>query len=176
MLVTGKGGLTRHADLLKSLGSGDIVSYCVSGEPTVEDAESAVDIAKRNGCDGVLSIGGGSAIDLGKVVAALATNLNTTYSSQTTPTTVYTYMEVVGEGKAIEKKPLPHIAVPTTSGTGAEATKNAVLKSMKHGRKASIRHDWMLPNIAIIDPMLTTTCPPDVTGISQLLNNAIPYY
>ena len=174
MLVTGKGGLTRHADLLKSLGSGAIASYCVSGEPTVEDAESAVDIAKRNGCDGVLSIGGGSAIDLAKVVAALTTNLNTVHSSSpATPTTVYMYMEVVGEGKSIEKKPLPHIAVPTTSGTGAEATKNAVLKSVKHGRKASIRHDWMLPNIAIIDPMLTTTCPPDVTGISHLPSNVI---
>jgi len=117
MLVTGKGGLVRYNGLLSSLMGGPTASYCVSGEPTVEDAIAAVEIAKKNNCDGILSVGGGSAIDLGKVVAALSTNLNTMHSSSSSsPSTVYTYMEVVGEGKSIEQKPLPHIAVPTTSG------------------------------------------------------------
>jgi Iron-containing alcohol dehydrogenase len=96
--------------------------------------------------------GGGSALDLGKAVAALMTNTGD----------VFEYLEIIGKGMPIEKLPMPHIAVPTTSGTGSECTKNAVLKSLSHGRKASMRHDSMLPTIAIIDPCLSVSCPQQV--------------
>ena len=75
---------------------------------------------------------------------------------------VYDYMEVVGKGLSIKNKPVPLIAVPTTSGTGSECTKNAVLKSTEHGKKASMRHDTMLPSIAVIDPCLSVSCPQQV--------------
>ena len=91
-------------------------------------------------------------MDLGKAVAALMSN----------PGDVLDYLEIVGKGQPITVKPIPLIAVPTTSGTGSEVTKNAVLKSEEHGRKASMRHDSMLPLIAIIDPCLSLTCPQQV--------------
>jgi hypothetical protein len=91
-------------------------------------------------------------LDLGKAVAALMTNNGD----------VFEYLEIIGKGMPIEKLPMPHIAVPTTSGTGSECTKNAVLKSLSHGRKASMRHDSMLPTIAIIDPCLSVSCPQQV--------------
>jgi Iron-containing alcohol dehydrogenase len=91
-------------------------------------------------------------LDLGKAVAALMTNTGD----------VYDYLEIVGKGLPITNKPVPLIAVPTTSGTGSECTKNAVLKSSEHGRKASMRHDSMLPAIAVIDPCLSVSCPQQV--------------
>jgi len=156
-IVTGKGGIDRlQSSLLTPAGvvSKEGEMYCVSGEPTVEDARTATLKALTAGCDGVLSIGGGSAMDLGKAVAALMTNKGD----------IFDYLEVVGKGQAIRELPAPLICVPTTSGTGSEVTKNAVLKSVEHGRKASMRHDTMLPLIAIIDPSLTITCPRQVTA------------
>ena len=78
--------------------------FAIGGEPTVADAKQATDKALKAGCDGVLSVGGGSALDLGKAVAALMTNHGD----------VYDYMEVVGKGQPIQNTPLPSIAVPTT--------------------------------------------------------------
>ena len=102
-------------------------------------------------------------MDLGKAVAALMSN----------PGDVLDYLEIVGKGQPITVKPIPLIAVPTTSGTGSEVTKNAVLKSEEHGRKASMRHDSMLPLIAIIDPCLSLTCPQQVcTCLSLDLNTS----
>jgi alcohol dehydrogenase class IV len=160
-IITGFGGFNRLKDsLLVPSGaiSADTDSnyeglYCLDGEPTVENARDATLKAVAAGCDGLLCLGGGSALDLGKAVAALVTNKGD----------IYDYLEVVGKGIAITNKPLPMIAVPTTSGTGSEVTKNAVLKSTEHGRKVSMRHDSMLPEIAIIDPSLTLSCPQQVT-------------
>ena len=107
-------------------------------------------------------------MDLGKSVAALVTN----------PGDIYDHLETIGKGLPIKNKALNLIAIPTTSGTGAEATKNAVLKSNKFGRKASIRHDSMLPAVAIVDPLLTITCPSDVTahvGLDTLCQLIEPY-
>ena len=78
--------------------------FAIAGEPTVEDAKQATEKALKSGCDGVLTVGGGSALDLGKAVAALMTNRGD----------VYDYMEVVGKGQPIQNTPLPCIAVPTT--------------------------------------------------------------
>lgn len=107
-----------------------------------------------------LLLGGGSALDLGKAVAALMTNKDD----------IYNYLEIIGKGIPIQNKPAPLIAVPTTSGTGSECTKNAVLKSLAHGRKVSMRHDSMLPLAAIIDPCLSVSCPQQVSVLRRLFS------
>ena len=78
------------------------------------------------------------------------------------------HLEVVGRGLPIERPAVPYVAVPTTAGTGAEATANAVLGSPEHGRKASIRSPHMLAAVALVDPLLTLPCPPAVTASSGL--------
>ena len=173
LIVTGKSGFERYKQSLlePALGTGyDFYAarYAVTGEPTVEDVQSATAIAIAHKCDSVVAVGGGSAIDLGKAVSALVTNRND----------IFEHLEVIGKGLPIKNAPIPLIAVPTTAGTGSEATKNAVIKSVQHGRKASIRHDSMLPKIAIIDPLLTVSCPPDVTahvGLDTLCQVIEPY-
>lgn len=173
LIVTGKSGFERYKNSLFDVALGPEYShfdarYTIGGEPTVEDAVSATALALRNNCDSVIAVGGGSAMDLGKAVSALMTNSGD----------VFEYLEVIGQGKAIQHPAAPLIAVPTTAGTGSEATKNAVLKSIKHGRKASIRHDTMLPKVAIVDPMLTVSCPPDVTahvGLDTMCQVIEPY-
>lgn len=166
LIITGKTGFARHKAVFDAIAaaveagdSNDLVRYAVNGEPTVEDVEAAVALGKQRNCDCVIALGGGSAIDLGKAVSAMLTNSGD----------VYDYLEVVGKGQSITQRPLPTIAIPTTSGTGSECTKNAVIKSLKHGRKASIRHDSMLPSVAIIDPALTISCPSSVTGMLAYL-------
>lgn len=130
--------------------------FAVSGEPTVVDVERGVALAK--GVDAVVAIGGGSVIDAGKAIAAMATQ----------PGDLMRYIEVIGEGKALEAAPLPFIAVPTTAGTGAEATRNAVIASETHRVKASLRHVSMLPRVALIDPALARGVPPAVTAASGM--------
>ena len=96
----------------------------------------------------------------------------------TNPGDVLDYVEVFGNGQAITEAPLPLLAVPTTAGTGSEVTKNAVLKSDQHKLKASMRHDSMLPLMAIVDPSLMISCPPSVTahvGLDTLCQNIEPY-
>lgn len=121
--------------------------------------------------DLVLAIGGGAALDLGKAVSALATNRHSD--------TVRDFLEGVGRGLQITERPLPLIALPTTSGTGSEATKNAVISSQSGKFKKSLRSDWMIPAIALIDPELTVTCPRHITAwsgmdaITQLIESLI---
>ena len=130
--------------------------FAVSGEPTVADVEHGMALAK--GVDVVVAIGGGSVIDAGKAIAAMATQ----------PRDLMRYIEVIGEGKALDAAPLPFIAVPTTAGTGAEATRNAVIASETHRVKASLRHVSMLPRVALIDPELARGVPHAVTAASGM--------
>lgn len=95
----------------------------------------------------------GSVLDSGKAVAALLANGGAAID----------YLEVIGAGKSLSKPSLPYIAVPTTAGTGAEVTKNAVLLSPEHNVKVSLRSDFMLPSVAVVDPLLTVTTPAAVT-------------
>jgi quinol monooxygenase YgiN len=176
LIVTGAGGLHRNQALFQAvfptattplsgtLNSTDAAVFeydytahaaSVSGEPTIEDAQRIVAFAAALQCDSVLAVGGGSALDVGKAVAALVPNAHRD---------IMDFLEVIGPGLPLEHDPLPFIAVPTTSGTGSEATKNAVLKSVTHGLKVSIRHEKMYPVAAILDPTLTLTCPPSVTA------------
>jgi alcohol dehydrogenase class IV len=130
----------------------------IRGEPTVEDAAQGADAARSEGCDLVVSVGGGGALDAGKAIAALLTNHDP----------IAEYLEIIGPGRAIAFPPAPHIAVPTTAGTGAEATANAVLLSKEHKVKVSMRSKLMLPAYAIVDPELTRSMPPEVTATTGL--------
>ena len=127
------------------------------GEPTVELIREGARRVHDAGCDVVISIGGGSAIDAGKAIAAIATNGGEPLD----------FLEVVGKGRAIAAPPLPFIAVPTTAGTGSEVTRNAVLGSTEHGVKASLRSPLMLPRVALVDPELTYGLPPAITAIHR---------
>ena len=110
------------------------------------------------GCDLVLGVGGGSVLDTGKAAAALVTN----------PGEVVDYLEVIGKGQPLHHAPLPYIAIPTTAGTGAEVTRNAVLESPEHNVKISLRSPLMLPRLAVVDPELTYDLPQEITASSGL--------
>lgn len=155
LLVTGKTP-ERCAPAQASLEAAgfQVEIVCVAAEPSTVDARRGVAAARDAGADLVVAFGGGSAIDLGKAVAALVVNGGDPLD----------YLEVIGKGKKLERAGLPFIAVPTTAGTGSEATKNSVLESPEHRVKVSLRHDSMLARIAIVDPRLTVGVPRDVTA------------
>lgn len=132
--------------------------FATEGEPTLDTVRAGVETARREGCDLVIACGGGSAIDAGKAIAAMLSN----------PGDVLDYLEVIGRGQPLQAPPVPFIAVPTTAGAGSEATRNAVLQSPEHGVKASLRSPLMLPRLAVIDPELTLSVPPDVTAATGL--------
>jgi alcohol dehydrogenase class IV len=147
----------RYAALLAALELPAEV-FAVKGEPTIEEARAATAAAREQGADVVAAIGGGSVIDLGKAVAMLLGNGGDPLD----------YLEVVGAGRKITKPAVPCVAVPTTAGTGAEVTANAVLASPEHRLKASLRSPLMIPRVALVDPRLTLSCPPPVTAASGL--------
>jgi alcohol dehydrogenase class IV len=157
--VTGK-DKTRTAALAAQLEAAglELTAIRVAAEPTVEDALNALDAGRQNGVELVVACGGGSAIDLGKAAAALLAN----------PQDPFEFLEVVGRGRPLARPALPLIAVPTTAGTGAEVTKNAVLAATLQQVKASLRHDSMLPAVALVDPALTLTLPRAVTAATGL--------
>ena len=157
--VTGK-DKTRTAALASLLEAAglELTAIRVAAEPTVEDALNALDAGRQNGVELVVACGGGSAIDLGKAAAALLAN----------PQDPFEFLEVVGRGRPLARPALPLIAVPTTAGTGAEVTKNAVLAATLQQVKASLRHDSMLPAVALVDPALTLTLPRAVTAATGL--------
>ncbi|MCX7786457.1 MAG: iron-containing alcohol dehydrogenase [Spirochaetes bacterium] len=150
--------------LIESLKKAHIryTEFSVVGEPSPETVDSIVATLKavkdQSRTEGVVAIGGGSVIDTGKAVAALYTMEGS----------VQEYLEGVGTRKPLGTR-LPLIAIPTTSGTGAEATKNAVISRIgPSGFKKSLRHDNFVPDVAILDPELTISCPPEVTAASGL--------
>jgi alcohol dehydrogenase class IV len=147
----------RLAELLAGLRMPAAV-FPVAGEPTVDLVRAAVAAAREHGADVVAGIGGGSVIDTGKAVAMLLGNGGDPLD----------YLEVIGAGRAIARPSVPFIAVPTTAGTGAEVTANAVLASPAHRVKASLRSRSMIPWAALVDPLLTVSCPPSVTAASGI--------
>ncbi len=159
LLVTGRDS-SRARDARSALKSAGLaIATCeASGEPTTEDARRAVALAREQHARAVIAVGGGSALDLGKAVAALVPHEGDPLD----------YLEVVGRGQPLVRDSLPFVAVPTTAGTGSEVTKNAVLADPKSRVKVSMRSDRMLPRFALVDPLLTTSVPPAVTTATGL--------
>jgi alcohol dehydrogenase class IV len=142
---------------IKGQGS-ESTTFCVSSEPSTSLVSEGVQRAREANCDVVIGFGGGSVVDTGKAIAALLTNGGEPLD----------YLEVIGRGKPITKRAAPYIAVPTTAGTGAEVTRNAVLASPEHRVKVSLRSPLMLPQVAIVDPEVTTSMPPKITASTGL--------
>lgn len=147
--------LTRQ---LEALGADYLIFSEVRGEPTVDLVDEVSRLALASQCDAVISLGGGSCIDVGKATAAIITNGGPAVD----------YLEVVGKGKKVTEAPVPFVAIPTTAGTGSEVTKNAVLGSKTQGFKRSMRDDKMVATIAIIDPELDMGCSRKVTATSGI--------
>jgi len=134
------------------------VPFEVATEPTIGRVREGTELARHEGCDVIVGFGGGSAMDTAKAIAALLANGGDPLD----------YVEVVGRGKPITKPSVPFIAVPTTAGTGAEVTRNAVLFSPEHQVKVSMRSPHMLARLALVDPLLTLGLPPAVTASTGL--------
>jgi len=152
--------LQEHGILSKSTGSlADMqIEFSLfslpEGEPTVQDVELGAAQVRKENPELIISIGGGSTIDTGKALAALASNAGS----------VEDYLEGAGRNLPISHLPLPHVAIPTTAGTGAEVTKNAVITSEENKVKRSMRSPLLLPNVALLDPNLTLSLPARITA------------
>lgn len=173
LVVVGKSA-QRAGTLLEKLEAEGLSSnlFHVAGEPTVEAVIAGTEQARAEGCELVIGLGGGSALDAGKAIAALLTN----------PGDIYDYLEVIGSGKPLVNTPAAFIAIPTTAGTGSEVTRNSVLTAplnpsilnSKNGEaqggetKVSLRSPSMLPRLAIVDPELTYGLPGEVTATSGM--------
>jgi alcohol dehydrogenase class IV len=128
------------------------------GEPKIDDVDAAAQLARRESCDLAIGLGGGSAVDAAKAIAGLLTNGGSPLD----------YMEVIGKGQKLTQPAAPWIAVPTTAGTGAEVTRNAVLGSPERKFKASLRSPHLLARIALLDAELGVSVRPDVTASSGM--------
>ncbi len=169
LVVTGA-SRERAARLVAALEAATVVCvpFSSAGEPTVEAIRAGAEFARDERCDVVVAMGGGSAIDAGKALAAMLTN----------PGEPLDYLEVIGGGQPLQHASVPFIAIPTTAGTGSEVTRNAVLGSPGHRAKASLRSAGMLPRLAIVDPELARGLPRAATastGLDALTQLIEPY-
>jgi alcohol dehydrogenase class IV len=169
LIVTGA-SVERAAPLIASLEAAAVscVPFPVAGEPDIASIRAGAQSARTGDCDMVIAIGGGSAIDAGKALAALLTNIGDPLD----------YLEVIGQGRPLDRQAAPFIAIPTTAGTGSEVTRNAVLASPEHRVKASLRSPSMLPRLALVDPQLTFGLPRPITaatGLDALTQLIEPY-
>lgn len=169
-LVVRGGSAERAAPLLAALAAQGIECewFSVRGEPTLATASQATQRARQMRAELVIGFGGGSPLDVGKAAAALVTNGGEPLD----------YGEVIGRGKVLSRPSLPFLAVPTTAGTGTEATRNAVLTSPEHQIKVSLRSIHTLPRVAVVDPELTYSVPPETTahtGLDALAQLIEPY-
>ncbi|OFY57832.1 MAG: hypothetical protein A2V50_04815 [Bacteroidetes bacterium RBG_19FT_COMBO_42_10] len=163
ILVTGQRSFmsSSSAQILLNAFEDNMVRYhhvTISGEPSPEIVDEIAGRMKNETVQVVVGIGGGSVLDAGKAVSAMI------YRTES----VQDYLEGVGNKEHPGTK-TAFIAVPTTSGTGSEATKNAVISKIgRNGFKRSLRHDNFVPEVALVDPELTLNCPPDITAASGM--------
>lgn len=169
LVVTGRHP-DRAAPLFAALNAGGVDHHVfpTDGEPDLGVVEAGAHFSRERGCDCVIGFGGGSTIDAAKAIAAMSTNRGD----------IHEHLEVIGTGKPLTAQPLPVMAIPTTAGAGAEVTRNAVLRSREFKVKVSLRSPWLLPQIALVDPQLTHSLPPEVTaatGIDALTQLIEPF-
>jgi len=160
-LVTGVHSLARggvHERISHLLAAPVVIHRTVVGEPDTVQVDRVTREVRAAGCDVVIAVGGGSVLDTGKAIACLAAHDGDALD----------YLEVVGRGRPLTRPSLPLIAVPTTAGTGSEVTHNAVLADPATATKASLRHPSMAPRVALLDPLLTHSLPPEVTARTGL--------
>lgn len=157
LVVTGKNS-SRFESLLNKISEKvpQVLFYHVPSEPTVETINNGLILARKRGCEFAVGLGGGSVIDTAKAIAALVPNKGN----------LLDYLEVIGKGKPLVKDPLPCVAVPTTSGTGSEVTKNSVIHSPEHRVKVSLRSPLMVPDLVVVDPILTHSMSRELTASS----------
>ncbi|WDV07585.1 iron-containing alcohol dehydrogenase [Lysinibacillus irui] len=151
--------------LLKTQGV-EAVSYIgVVTEPNDTYVAEGLQLLQNENCDVILSVGGGSCIDTAKAIAVVATNGGY----------IGDYMKMA---KVAEQAPIPHIAIPTTAGTGSEATDATVITNTKSDVKMMIKQPAFMPTVAIVDPILTLTSPPAITAATGIdaLSHAIESY
>ena len=155
LVVTG-GHPGRAKPLLELLAADGVAAtvFPVPAEPTTDLVRQGVELALQKNSEMVIGFGGGSPLDAAKAIAILATNGGDPLD----------YLEVIGRGQPLSRPALPLMAIPTTAGTGSEATRNAVLASPEHRVKVSLRSLFMVPRIALVDPELTCGVPPAVTA------------
>lgn len=142
--------------------------FTIGGEPTVAVVQQGTQQARAEKADLVIGFGGGSAMDTAKAVAIMLTN----------PGEPLDYLEVIGRGQMLSQPGVPCIAIPTTAGTGSEVTRNAVLGAPEQRVKVSMRSPFMLPRLALVDPELTYSLPPEITastGLDALTQNLEPF-
>jgi alcohol dehydrogenase class IV len=163
LVVIGKSAaaVQRAEPLLRQLE--EYATFSMAGEPTFEMVRAGTKRAGEEHCGLVISFGGGSVIDAGKAIAMLLTNGGDPLD----------YAEVIGAGKPVTRASAPFVAIPTTAGTGAEVTRNAVLGSPEHRVKVSLRSPFMLPSVALVDPELVCTTP--ATGLDSLTQLIEPF-
>jgi alcohol dehydrogenase class IV len=169
LVITGRDP-GRAKELIAILESSKVrtINFSVPGEPDVKTIERGTALGRQEKCELVISLGGGSAIDAGKAIAAMLTN----------PGELLDYLEVVGRGQALTVASAPFIAIPTTAGTGSEVTRNAVLAVPEQKVKVSLRSAFMLPRVALVDPVLSLHLPPAITaatGLDALTQLIEPY-
>ena len=178
-VVFGRGQVRRVGEIVKGLGGRPLVVYNgvaervvevlgaeglrpvvvrQRGEPTVADVERAVGEAREGTCDVVVGVGGGSAIDCAKAVAGVLANGGGPLD----------YMEVIGKGRKLDRPAVPCVAVPTTAGTGAEVTRNAVIGEPSRKFKASLRSEGLLARAAVVDPDLGEGVPRETQAASGM--------
>lgn len=171
LLVRGKSaGAERARESLLAAGLDVTEMPGPPGEPDETDVDAGVPIARSARPEIVVAVGGGSVLDYAKAVAALA--------PQTEDAPVRDYLEGVGRGLTIRVSPIPIIACPTTAGTGAEVTKNAVISSRAGRFKKSLRDARMVPAVALVDPDLQAGAPREVrvwSGLDALTQNIEAY-
>ena len=162
--VASAGLVEQVTELIKGTGL-DVIKYLdVKPEPTVEDLETCLEVFNDNRCDLIIGLGGGSPIDVAKGVSVLATNEGS-------------ILDYVGVN-LIPKPGIPKFLIPTTSGTGAEVTKNAIFTDQKEKLKKGVVSKHLLPDVAIVDSELTLSVPPAVTSATGMdaLTHAIESY
>lgn len=161
LIVLGKsamrksGALNRLTHLLTENNLEYAIYENIPSDPTVKTVDTGTGLARKEKCNLIIALGGGSVLDTGKAISAMVTNEGS----------VADYQEIEGKGRKFQRKTIPFIAIPTTSGTGSEATKNAVITNTKLDLKKSIRDPWLIPEVALVDPELTLSLPSHITAI-----------